>query len=360
MSFFFNGFPFGMGGDDFGFGGGRAREEPSEPKEVNNTRFYEVLGVSKTATYDEIRKAYRKQAKVKHPDKGGSEEAFQELQQAYEVLSDPNKKGIYDIYGYEGLSNGILTPAGELKGCYKYSGNGLEIFEKFMGTANPFALIRDAERNSDDWGSAFFSAYGGKNAKPRKKEEPIVVDLECTLEELYNGTIKKISYERYVLNYDMRTTQKVTSELDVEIFPGYDSKTELTFSRMGNECAGEEASDLIVKIKEKKHKEFKRVNGKDLIYIKTLTLAQALSSEPVRFTTLDNRKLAISMDEIIAPQTVKVIKGEGMPIYTKEVNVNDMSVKKGDLFIKFDIKFPEYINPMKKEQIIKLLESNEE
>ena len=285
---------------------------------------------------------------------------FHKVCEAYEVLSDPNKKGIYDIYGYEGLSNGILTPAGELKGCYKYSGNGLQIFEKFMGTANPFAMIRDAEKNSDDWGSAFFSAYGGKNAPPRKKEEPIIVNLECTLEELYNGTIKKINYERNVLNYDMRTTQKINQELDVEIFPGYDQKTELPFSRMGNECPGEEASDLIVKIKEKKHKEFKRVNGKDLIYIKTLTLAQALNSEPVRFTTLDNRKLAISMDEIISPQTVKVIKGEGMPIYSKELNVNDLSVKKGDLFIKFDIRFPEYINPTKKEQIIKLLDANEE
>ena len=65
------------------------------------------------------------------------------------------------------------------------------------------------------------------------------------------------------------------------------------------------------------------------------------------------------MDEIITPQTVKVVKGEGMPVYTKEVNVKDMKQQKGDLYIKFDIAFPEYIEPEKKEEIVKLLESEE-
>lgn len=333
---------------------------------MKNQSYYEILELPRTCSLEEIAESYRRLSLKYHPKNAKSEGVsvneykFHQLAEAYEVLSDPNKKGIYDIYGYEGLSNGIVTPSGALKGCYKYSGNAEQIFLKFMGTSNPFALIRDCEKNDEDWGSAFFSAYGGKNAKPRPKNPPIVETLECTLEELYIGTVKKIKYNRQVLNYDMRTTTKKEFELDIEIFPGYDEKTELTFTKMGNEFPGEETSDLIVKIKEKKHNEFKRVNGKDLIYIKKLTLAQALNSEPVKFTTLDNRKLAISMDEIIAPQTVKVIKGEGMPIYSKEVNVKDLTTKKGDLYIKFDIIFPEYINPIKKEQIIKLLENDEE
>ena len=106
MSFFFNGFPFGMGGDDFGFGGGNPRSEPEEPEEVENSKYYEILGVPKTASYQDIRKAYRKLAKTKHPDKGGNEQEFQELQQAYEVLSDENKRKIYDKYGEKGLKEG--------------------------------------------------------------------------------------------------------------------------------------------------------------------------------------------------------------------------------------------------------------
>ena len=109
---------------------------------------------------------------------------------------------------------------------------------------------------------------------------------------------------------------------------------------------------------EKNHKEFNRKDN-DLIYTKTLTLAQALNSEPVRFTTLDGRKLAISIDEIISPSTVKVVPGEGMPIFQDEMNVRDLNIKKGDLYIKFDIKFPEYIDPNKKMEITSLLEREE-
>ena len=90
-----------------------------------------------------------------------------------------------------------------------------------------------------------------------------------------------------------------------------------------------------------------------------IDLAQALNSEPVRFTTLDGRKLNISIDEIISPSTVKIVPGEGMPIFENEMNVRDLNVKKGDLFIKFDIKFPEYIDPVKKVEITNLLEREE-
>ena len=88
-------------------------------------------------------------------------------------------------------------------------------------------------------------------------------------------------------------------------------------------------------------------------------MAQALNSEPVRFTTLDGRKLHISVDEIISPSTVKVVPGEGMPIFENEINVRDLNAKKGDLYIKFDIKFPEYIDPVKKIEITNLLEREE-
>ncbi len=116
---------------------------------------------------------------------------------------------------------------------------------------------------------------------------------------------------------------------------------------------------MIVAIKEKKHPKFKRVNKDDLLYTQKINLVQALNSEPVSLTTLDDRKLTIAMDEIISPQTIKLVKGEGMPIYNKEDPIQNLlfKEKKGDLYIKFEITFPKFIDPEKKEEITRLLDS---
>ena len=82
------------------------------PKEVDNSKFYDLLGVEKTATYDEIKKAFRKKALKEHPDRGGDKEKFQELQGAYEVLSDKEKRDLYDKYGEDGIKEGGGAHAG--------------------------------------------------------------------------------------------------------------------------------------------------------------------------------------------------------------------------------------------------------
>lgn len=89
----FGGFPF----EEFaggGMGGPRGRGGPK--KEVDNKRFYDLLGVPKNATLDEIKKAFRKKALKEHPDKGGDAEKFKELSYAHEVLSDRDKRELYD------------------------------------------------------------------------------------------------------------------------------------------------------------------------------------------------------------------------------------------------------------------------
>ena len=145
-----------MGGDGFGFGD--AADDDTPKKDVNTTKYYEILGVSKTATHDEIRKAYRKKAVKLHPDKGGSEEAFQELQQAYEVLSDDDKRKVYDKYGEEGLKEGR---GGE--------GPGMDIFDFFNG--------------------------GGARRGPRKTKS-ILQNLDVTLEDIYLGKEKYLEISR--------------------------------------------------------------------------------------------------------------------------------------------------------------------
>ena len=98
-----HGFPFGdfeeMGGMP-----GMGRRGP--PKEIDNTKFYTILGVDKDADFNTIKKAYHKLARTNHPDRGGDTEKFQEIQAAYEVLSDREKRELYDKYGEDGLKEG--------------------------------------------------------------------------------------------------------------------------------------------------------------------------------------------------------------------------------------------------------------
>lgn len=94
----FGGFP---GGNPFG--GSRGGGGPQSAADVDTTKLYEVLGVSKDADEKEIKKAYRKLAVKHHPDKGGDEHLFKEINAAYEILSDSKKREIYDKYGLEGV-----------------------------------------------------------------------------------------------------------------------------------------------------------------------------------------------------------------------------------------------------------------
>lgn len=90
-------------GGGFPFGDPELHMRPR--KEVDNSKFYQLLGVDKNATETDIKKAYRKLAIKHHPDKGGDPEIFKEICRAYEVLSDPAKRKAYDDYGEEGLDN---------------------------------------------------------------------------------------------------------------------------------------------------------------------------------------------------------------------------------------------------------------
>ena len=128
--------------------------------------YYKILQLPHKCSQEDIAESYRHLSLKFHPKVSSIENAaqseyhFQQLCEAYEVLSDPIKKEIYDIYGHEGLKNGIIDKNGKIKGGYKYAGNGHEIFEKFMGTSNPFTLIRE----------------NGKKNKEIREKENIMID----------------------------------------------------------------------------------------------------------------------------------------------------------------------------------------
>lgn len=158
------GFPFG----DFEEMGGMPGMGRGGPKkDVDTTKFYTTLGVEKSATFDEIKKAYRKLALKKHPDRGGNKEEFQEIQKAYECLSDKEKRDIYDKYGEEGLEGGAGGGAG---------GFG-DLFDLFGGGGGPGRGGR------------------GQPSGP-KKGKPVMYPMKCTLEEIYSGKATKIAVNR--------------------------------------------------------------------------------------------------------------------------------------------------------------------
>lgn len=98
--------------------------------------------------------------------------------------------------------------------------------------------MKDSDRFDDEYGTMFSSAFGGQYAKPRAALSNVEVTLECTLEELYNGCVKKLVYNRRVLNSDGRTTATKDEEKDVEVFRGYDKNVVLTFPGYGDESPG--------------------------------------------------------------------------------------------------------------------------
>ena len=152
---FGGGFPF----EEFaGMHGGMPGGMRGPPKEVDNKKYYELLGVEKNASEAEIKKAYRKKALKEHPDKGGDPDKFKEITAAYEILSDRDKREIYDRHGAEAAKQG--RPQGG------------DIFSQMFG-----------------------GGMGGGQRGP-KKGKSVQHAIKVTLEEIYKGKTTKIAVNR--------------------------------------------------------------------------------------------------------------------------------------------------------------------
>eukprot|EP00611_Tribonema_gayanum_P010442 TRINITY_DN2046_c0_g1_i1.p1 TRINITY_DN2046_c0_g1~~TRINITY_DN2046_c0_g1_i1.p1 ORF type:complete len:400 (-),score=92.01 TRINITY_DN2046_c0_g1_i1:231-1337(-) len=363
--------------------------------------FYKVLDVSRDASEADIKKAYRKAALKWHPDKNpdNKEEAqtkFQEVGQAFEVLSDPEKRKLYDQFGEAAINPGAADENGAPGAGFSGFGRGgdmggmpagthfthsdpSKIFEQFFGTADPGEAgsrgfdfmgmggmpqgVRmhmggpgGASAGGFPFGGSMFSGggmpgggmggpsmrHGSQSSAPPPPAPAIEHQLAVSLEDLYGGTTKKMRITRKTLDGGTASTDK-----EIKIKPGWKDGTRVTFERQGDEQAGVVPADVVFIIKTKPHDRFKRVDN-DLIYEANVTLQQALSGVDTVLETLDGRRLRVSEPFLPSSTYETRITGEGMPSH-KNASI------KGDLVVKYIIKLP--FNGAERQRVARALAS---
>ncbi|XP_054811296.1 uncharacterized protein LOC129312645 [Prosopis cineraria] len=333
--------------------------------------YYKILQVDKNAKDDDLKKAYRKLAMKWHPDKNPNnkkeaEAKFKQISEAYDVLSDPQKRAIYDQYGEEGLKGGVPPPdaggassfsTGEGPTSFRFNPrNADDIFAEFFGFPSPFGGggghggMR-SRFSSGIFGDDVFGSFGegrGVHMNPGapRKAAPIENRLPCSLEDLYQGTTKKMKISREIADASGKT-MPVEEILTINIKPGWKKGTKITFPEKGNEQPNVTPADLVFIIDEKPHSVFTR-DGNDLVVTQKISLAEALTGYTVQLTTLDGRNLTIPINNVIHPSYEEVVPREGMPLQKDPT-------KKGNLRIKFNIKFPTRLTSEQKAGIRKLL-----
>jgi DnaJ homolog subfamily B member 13 len=312
--------------------------------------YYQILDLKRDCSDLEIINAYKKLSIRYHQkntkeDKIVASHIFNEIAEAYEVLSDYRKRSCYDQVGEFGLKQGGVDG----KGGYRYLNNAEEIFQKFFEADEPLEeMFGMAAIN----GSLFGKALRGMSRKPEPKPKDLEIKVPCTLEELYNGCNKTIVYSRTVIGDDRVTSSAKDESKSIDIKKGFRSGHRLVFNSEGHMSILYPPSDLVFIIHELPNSQFKR-NGDDLIHTQQISLLESFLALPIQVRTLDYRVITVSFQEIIAPDTVKVIKNEGMPIYKAENQIQ--SQDKGDLHIKFDILFPKHISEENKRKAIEIL-----
>lgn len=355
---------------------------------VKETKFYDLLGVAPDADDSALKKAYRKMALKYHPDKNpNAGEKFKEISMAYEVLSNPEKRRLYDAQGEQGIKEG--GSGGGAGGFH----SPMDLFDMFFGGGGG----------------------GGGRARGPRRTKNLMHQLSVSLEDMYKGTTRKLALQKNVICTDCDglggregavqrcpncrgtgmqvriqqlgpgmmqqiqsvchecqgqgeridpkhrckkcTGRKVTRErkiLEVSVDKGMEDGQKITFSGEGDQEPGLEPGDIIIVLDEKEHPTFKR-NGIDLIMKFQISLNEALTGFKKTIQTLDNRTLVIQTvpGEVVKNGDIKCVYSEGMPTYRNPF-------EKGRLIIQFTVQFPERLEPAVAEKLEKILPAKEE
>ncbi|KAK3140843.1 hypothetical protein QOZ80_5AG0406580 [Eleusine coracana subsp. coracana] len=216
--------------------------------------YYKVLGVGRGATDDELKKAYRSLAMKYHPDKNPSPQAdslFKQVSEAYDVLSDPQKRAVYDQYGEDALKAGAPPPPASTRGHgaqgFRFNQRSAEeifseIFGGAFGGAGPRAPGGGVPHGFPGFGGV--SVGEASSGAVQRKAPPIERRLAFSLEDLYKGATKKMKISRDVLDATGKPTN-VDEILTIDIKPGWKKGTKITFPEKGNERRNVRPSDLV-------------------------------------------------------------------------------------------------------------------
>ena len=350
--------------------------------------YYEVLGVEKTASAEEIKKAYRKKAIQYHPDKNPgdkeAEEKFKEAAEAYEVLSDPQKRQRYDQFGHAGM-----------QGAGGFSGGGMSMEDIFSHFGD---IFEGAGFDLGDIGEMFMGGRGGRSRGPRvRRGSDMRVKVRLTLEEIAKGCEKKIKVRKLVQCKDCNGSgskdgstetcptckgsgrvirqqrgifgmMQVQAECDtchgegriiknkcpkcggegivrddeiitITIPAGVAGGMQLTVPGKGNAAPrGGVNGDLLVLIEEEEHKDFIRQDS-DLIYNLLLDMPTAVLGGQVQIPTLTG-DVKITITPGTQPGKVLRMRGKGLP----RIDQYGRNYGTGDLLINVGVYIPEKLN----------------
>ena len=311
--------------------------------------YYKILGVPRNAEQDEIKKAYRKLARKHHPDAGGDEAKFKEINEAYEVLSDEKKRQIYDQYG-TGNPNHIPNGwGGTGAGGAAYTVN----FGDFGSWAEILESIRRGEGIFGASGGFDFGGAAGANpfgagfstAQPRPmKGRDLSVDMDVTFDEAFNGCEKRVT---------VRVPGRPEPEsLTVKVPAGAVNGGRSRFKGKGAPGeAGGAAGDLLITTKIAKHPLYKR-KGADVLMDVPVSISEAALGAKIAIPTPDGKKARVTVPAGTQDGTQLKLSGKGAPKLKGEGN--------GDLRITLRVKVPQELNAEAKAALEAFAEANEE
>jgi DnaJ family protein B protein 4 len=269
-------------------------------------------------------------------EKTEAENKFKEINEAYEILSCPDKRKKYDMFGNNAFTNNNNFHFNKADDVFK------SFYKQF-----PFPF--------DNMNSKGFNFNGMPNGMPngipnvnvrfsnntssfnrKRKDKNIIINLNLTLEELYTGTTKKRKITRNVYN-NIQNPKKEEEILDIEVKPGWKSGTKIRYNNKGDVKPNIEPSDLIFIVKQIRNDNFIR-NGDNLRTFINITYLQALNGIDLKLKFLNGEDVEIKLDKIDKVPYTHVVMGKGMPIqkYGKVMGY-------GNLFIDFIVHFKDTI-----------------
>ncbi len=305
--------------------------------------YYKTLGVPRTASTDEIKKAFRKLARKYHPDAGGSEAKFKEINEAYEVLSDDKKRKLYDQYG---TANENQIPRG-------WGGGSVNVDDIFGGAGGSGGfgswsdILESIRRGEGAFGTEWdFGDFGGQGSRRTRaqKGKDMNVTLNVTFDEAFRGTEKRVT---------VRIPGKSTSEtLTVKVPAGAVDGGRLRFHGKGGPGQnGGEAGDLLITTKIEPHPYFTR-DGANVVVDVPVTIAEAALGASVVVPAPDGTKVRVKIPAGTQTGAKLTVRGKGAP------RVKGSGT--GDLLIKVDVRVPKTMNEEQRKAMEKFLAATSE